>query len=109
MPKCIVRRDANSWIGRGMPRLGTPLAAPAGRTREQAMSNAGVASNVRSWMEQCVRLVLLRVPFVGRRDAMTCAEEMQRTWPDARPEEAVTRYFEDPRFEPTDWSVFELK
>ena len=29
--------------------------------------------------------------------------------PDLQPEEAVRRYFEDPRFDQTDWSVFELK
>ena len=62
-----------------------------------------------TWKEQCVRLVLQRVPDVNRRDALTCAEEMYREWPDLRPDEAVTRYFENPRFEQTDWSIFELK
>ena len=62
-----------------------------------------------SWMEQCVRLVQQRVPDVTRRDALTCAEEMLRTWPDLNPEEAVRRYFESPRFDQTDWSVFEIK
>ena len=67
------------------------------------------AMKTETWIEQCVRLVLQRVPDVNRRDALTCAEEMYRTWPDLKPEEAVRRYFEGPRFDQTDWSVFELK
>jgi hypothetical protein len=63
----------------------------------------------RTWMEQCVRLVRQRVPDVSAHDAETCADEMYRIWPDLSPQEAVARYFEDPRFEQTDWSVFELK
>ncbi|MFL6662765.1 MAG: hypothetical protein ACJ8G7_11330 [Rhizobacter sp.] len=63
----------------------------------------------KDWIEQCVRLVLQRVPDVDRRDAVTCAEDMHQAWPDLRPEDAVKRYFDDPRFDQTDWSVFELK
>lgn len=62
-----------------------------------------------TWIEQCMRLAVQRVPDVDRRVALKCAEEMASTWPDLTPEEAVQRYFEDPRFDPTDWSVFELK
>ena len=62
-----------------------------------------------TWIEQCVRLVHQRVPDVSAQDAQTCAEEMFRTWPELKPEDAVRRYFEDPRFDQTDWSVFELK
>jgi len=63
----------------------------------------------RTWMQLCVRLVQERVPGVSRRDAETCAEEMLRSWPQLSPEDAVLRYFDSPRFEQTDWSIFELK
>ena len=72
------------------------------------MGTTGVIRS-QSWIEQCVRLVLQRVPDVDARDAQTCAEEMARAWPELTPDEAVRRYFEDPRFDQTDWSVFELK
>ncbi len=72
------------------------------------MRNA-VAGKPETWIEQCVRLVLQRVPEVSPPDAQKCAEEMYQAWPDLAPGEAVARYFSDPQFDQTDWSVFELK
>ena len=72
------------------------------------MGQGGVRDR-EAWIEQCVRLVVQRVPDVGSRDAHKCAEEMIRAWPDLAPDQAVVRYFADPKFDQTDWSVFELK
>jgi hypothetical protein len=70
------------------------------------MSNSSVLSP-NGWIGQCVRFLLQRVPDAGKRDALTCGEDMYHAWPGLRPDEAVMRYFDD--FDETDWSVFELK
>lgn len=73
------------------------------------MANPGAILTERAWLEQCVRLVRQRAPSIGLREAIRCAEDMLHIWPDLPPYEAVSRYFERPPFEPTDWHVFELK
>ncbi|HEX6363427.1 MAG TPA: hypothetical protein VFZ93_10745 [Albitalea sp.] len=73
------------------------------------MADPGVTAKERTWREQCVRLVQARVPEVSREDAEKCAEDMARAWPALRPEDAVARYFEDPRFGQTDWTFFAIR